>query len=406
MIGIRTLCSYLLGGKEAARRVASHPKSLWIGLAFVFAAGLAREYDAEDLLSEPWHLAIPLVASLLTSWLLYMVLAPGWMGGDLAEERQHTARGYPALLRLYWWTAPLAIVYAMPVERMTDPASATRINLMLLGIVAAWRVLLITRAISCVWNVTYWTIFFPVMLFADAVALGLLFTIPLPTISIMGGVQLSESEQVLSDVAGSVCTLGILTLLIWFLGWALLAGRLSRAGVGRGNRIVVPKEQSPRVSIPLVLLTVLLLVAWIPIMFKTQPEQQRRHAFESALAAGDFDKAMEDIRGVSRDAFPPHWDPPPRPGFDQEEPHPLRVLAPAFEKHAPLWMIELYVDKAHRMLHDSYFAGGQKFVDWIKVASRRIHRAIPSHPDAALVREKHKQFVDAVSGFAEEAEGK
>jgi len=30
----------------------------------------AREYDGEDLLHEPWHLLLPLVASLATSFIL------------------------------------------------------------------------------------------------------------------------------------------------------------------------------------------------------------------------------------------------------------------------------------------------------------------------------------------------
>ena len=49
MITLRTLFGYLVGHAASIRRVAGHPLSLWIGFAFVVAAGFAREYDGEDL---------------------------------------------------------------------------------------------------------------------------------------------------------------------------------------------------------------------------------------------------------------------------------------------------------------------------------------------------------------------
>ena len=44
-------------------------------------------------------------------------------------------------------TAPLAWLYAIPYERFLSPVGATRANLWTLGLVAAWRVLLIIRVL-------------------------------------------------------------------------------------------------------------------------------------------------------------------------------------------------------------------------------------------------------------------
>jgi hypothetical protein len=62
-----TLLKFLAGNRDAIVSAARCNGAIWIGLLFVIAAGFAREYDGEDLLHEPWHLAIPLGASLASS---------------------------------------------------------------------------------------------------------------------------------------------------------------------------------------------------------------------------------------------------------------------------------------------------------------------------------------------------
>lgn len=59
-----TWLNYLLGRTRAILEIARCEAALWIGLLFALSAGFAREYDGEDLWHEPWHLAVPLVASL------------------------------------------------------------------------------------------------------------------------------------------------------------------------------------------------------------------------------------------------------------------------------------------------------------------------------------------------------
>ena len=345
MITVRTLLAYLLGDAAAIRRVAAHPRSLWVGLAFVLAAGFAREYDGEDLLRAPWHLVLPLVASLATSFVLYLVLhLAAFRKLEPHETRTSFLAGYRAFLALYWWTAPLALLYALPVEHMMGPGAATRINLTLLAIVATWRVVLITRATSVAWQAPFGAVLCPVMLFADGLALVLLYVAPLPVFSLMGGVRLTESESVLRNVAGTVFVLGLLCGPVWFLGSLVATRWLRRSDLPRGAP-TPPGGVDPAVSKPLRALAVLVLVVWIPILPFTQPPQQRRGEVEEALLDDRLAEAVTLVRARPRSDYPPHWDPPPRPGYGEDEPDPAAVLAAALKGDAPLWFTSAYVGK-------------------------------------------------------------
>src|SRR5689334_7658685 len=65
------IARFLVGQREAIVDVAQAPGALAVGAVFVLSAGLAREYDGEDLRAEPQHLLIPFFASLATSLLLF-----------------------------------------------------------------------------------------------------------------------------------------------------------------------------------------------------------------------------------------------------------------------------------------------------------------------------------------------
>jgi len=69
-----TWLRFMLGQSDAIDSVAKSQYALWVGLLFVLSAGLAREYDGEYLAREPWHLLLPLAASLATSFVLYAIV--------------------------------------------------------------------------------------------------------------------------------------------------------------------------------------------------------------------------------------------------------------------------------------------------------------------------------------------
>src|SRR5262245_39047077 len=105
-MGIITLLRYWVGGRRAILTLAASRWSLALGLLFVLSAAFARDYDGEDLLSEPWHLAVPFVVSLTASLVLFCLAyagAPRW-----TDPRPRFFPAYLCFLGLFWLTAPLA----------------------------------------------------------------------------------------------------------------------------------------------------------------------------------------------------------------------------------------------------------------------------------------------------------
>src|SRR5439155_26698401 len=175
-MGIRTLLRYLIGDWQAILDIAADRRAFWVGLLFVLSAGFAREYDGEDLWHEPWHLLIPLAASLVSSFVLFTICFVRVANND--PDRPSFFAGYRSFLTLFWMTAPLAWLYAVPYERFLDPLDAVRMNLFTLGLVSLWRVVLMVRVARVIFGYSRATAPFLVLLFADVVALLALCFLP------------------------------------------------------------------------------------------------------------------------------------------------------------------------------------------------------------------------------------
>ena len=188
-----------------------------------------REYDGRYLIGEWWHFVVPLGASLATSFVLYQLVYLTMLRQRAAAQYLKT---YRTFLGLYWMTAPLAWLYAIPVERFLSPVDAVKANLWFLAIVAAWRVALMIRIINVFCRIRLWVAVFLVMAFADAVVLILLRLTPLPLVQLMGGVRLTESEGLIDATA---CYVGLAAFLTHrFGGWERLLG--SGFPVAKGRR--------------------------------------------------------------------------------------------------------------------------------------------------------------------------
>lgn len=295
---------YLLGGREAIRSIISTPGVLWLGLAFVFTAGLAREYDGEYLPAEPWHLFIPLVASLGTSFLLYNLL---WVVTiHWGKSWVPYWKTYRMFLSLYWMTAPLALLYAIPVERFLTEVGATQANLNLLLIVSVWRVVLITRASCVLLGEPWWRVFFPVMLFGVSVAVFLTYFIEIPLLQIMGGVRLTNSESLISITTFLVQYLGMLSLPIWGSMTLLI---MIPGNIGSERQIPGEFHPLPRRLWGLPIAVAAMIAAFLP---GTQAEQRLRYQVEQDFKRGEIEAGVRLMSEHARGDFPPNWDPPPR----------------------------------------------------------------------------------------------
>lgn len=348
---LSTLPRYLIGRESAILEVIESRGVLLLGFLFVLSAGFAREYDGEDLMAEPWHLLIPLVASVGSCAILYALL--------LAVARRN--KEYPLrplerfwrFLGLYWMTAPLAWVYAIPVEQWLSPAQAMEVNLNLLAIVALWRVLLISRAAAVLFGTKFWKTIFPVILFGDVVMLVIVSFIHVPVFIMMGGVRLTPTESVLQNAKFLTQFWGTLTLPLWVGGTAIGMG-LSGEEKGRWKPLLL----GPRIggiSPWLWGLAAISLLVWIPILPLTQPPQQLKHEVDTLLKRGNVEQAVRRMSAHNRSDFPPGWDPAPRVAeFGNFNPPLHVVLRATREPGTAPWVRELYVDKVARQFESPY----------------------------------------------------
>ena len=186
----------------------------------MLSAGFAREYDGEYLLAEPWHLLIPVAASLIGC--ASMTLLVWWLARRRDVHDVSYGTIFRSFLNLYWMTAPLAWLYAIPFERFLSPADATTANLTLLGIVAVWRVTLMVRSVQVLLDTRWFAALVPVMLFSDVLAMIALYLMPAPLFLIMGGVRLSESEDILLGFRMTVGLAVYGTFLFWMISYVAL----------------------------------------------------------------------------------------------------------------------------------------------------------------------------------------
>jgi hypothetical protein len=271
-MGIVTLFRFLVGDRGAILQLASTPWTLVVGFVFVLSAGFAREYDAEDLLHKPWHLLLPLGASLAASLVLFCFLKP-----STADSDPSFFSGYLSFLGLFWMTAPLAWLYAIPYERFLGSDESMQANLGTLGLVAAWRVILMMRILFVLFGYTVVEAFCLVMAFADALALPALIFVPQQILSGMSGIQQSNREALLAGVGFQVGLAAGCTSPIWFV-----------LGVGHWlmsepHWQAVPLSNRSRPGWALWALAGASVAIWAVILPFTQPVQ--RHSTLSGMAS-------------------------------------------------------------------------------------------------------------------------
>lgn len=308
-MSIRTWLRYLIGGRQAILELAAAPQALFVGTLFVLSAGFAREYDAEDLLHEPWHLLLPFAASLITSLVVFLPcygLAYRKRGGTTVPPLWPAYRSF---LGLFWMTAPLAWPYAVPYERFLSPIDSIKANLWTLGIVSAWRVFLMIRVIG-VWMGFGWPAMFLVLLIADVEALFAISAVPRPIVGVMSGVRLTPAEELIADTTRLVQGLACLSLPVLIVfALAVVFGQKPRWPPADD---ALPTRERARTLGGLAICSVLV---WFFILPFTQPEQMRRHEVESAFRQGRISDGLAAMSAHQPADYPPYWDPPPRLGW-------------------------------------------------------------------------------------------
>ena len=339
-----TMIGFLLGRKASILTIYNCPKILWVGALLVLSAGFAREYDGEDLLSEPWHVLIPHAASFLTSILLYAMLRLPAVRSKAAFRQ--VVKDYPRFLALYWLTAPLAWLYAIPFERWQNPGQATFMNLHLLAAVSAWRVALIIRSAIVVYKpATKAPVIITVLLFGDAVMLAAIYFVPVPIFQLMGGIRLSESELLLRSTMFFLQLAGYPTLLVLLVLYlvTLPPTRIESTS---------SRHESGRIRFASWIVAALSVAIWAVFLPYTQPEQQLRRDVERRMAKGDLEGALDVMRQHDRSEFPPHWSPPPQIALPNQAVELTDVMDIVLDIESDSWVREVYMDKFLRKMPD------------------------------------------------------
>lgn len=211
----KDLLAYQFGNGAAIRRVAGSRHLLLVGAILVLITSVPRNYDQTYIGETPWWPIIPLVFSFFSGSFLFLVLHAGF----IKEAEASFGRKYWMFMGLFWMTAPVAWLYGIPVERFMDGRGATVANLWLLGIVSAWRVALMTRVMSVVYEIQWFRAAGWVLLgaclevafvlffahFGDAIGRG------------MAGMRNSKEQQLIAQVLGTVfmsCVIAVPLLLI------------------------------------------------------------------------------------------------------------------------------------------------------------------------------------------------
>ena len=410
------LAGYFVGRRQSIERIASSPGALLVGGLFVLSAGFAREYDGEDLWRDPWYVLLPLAASLATSLVLYGLLyVVVYM--HAASSIEPLVR-YRQFLSLYWMTAPLAWIYAIPAEQLTTPGQAMRMNLWFLGVVALWRVLLITRSASVLFGASYRSMFVLVMLFADTLALVILWFTPLPVFNVMGGIRLTESEVIIQGTAFMVGFVGGITLPVWLVS--------SLVVMGSKKKNWQPMQSDPQpVSWGVWAVAACSILVWGFVLPFSQPSQRLASQVERDLKNDNIQEALNVMSQHDRESFPVHWDPPPWPGYNQDVPPLLDVMETLQESPSPDWVRDIYIEKLLQQIGPEYASyyflnvleslGPDDLKRYLKVLERtpETHEAIRKHSfifDELLRRETEsssdteqaiRQFIEKLDVTAE-----
>lgn len=338
---IITLVRFLFtGSAESIRAIAASRGALWLGLIFVLSAGLAREYDGEYLPAKPWVLVIPFVASISLSFVLFSIF---WLFSrrPLGMPRPAFLPGYRMFATVFLITAPLAWLYAIPYERFLSPLDATTANLWTLALVALWRVLLTVRMVRVLFGSSMTSSVVVLMAVACAAVLVSLSVTPTPVFQIMDGIRYAPRDQMIASTAFLVSMIFMLSLpfLCIAAGTTL---RLDRADWPM-QRIPVSAE---RMSLPLKMLGVMSIVAWLAILPMNQTEQRLRHKVELDVFSGRYPEALAMMSKHARADFPPLWDPPPRFGYPDEPASDVVQIMDAILDHPPAqWVANIYTDK-------------------------------------------------------------
>lgn len=295
-----TILRFLFGNAPTIRGVARNRAALWTGISLVLLTGIARNYDQTYFLETPIWLIGPLVFSFFSGsflyWILIRVIARRHIPADSRNRRQWTT-----FMAVFWMTAPVAWLYAIPVERFLDSYHAAQANIALLGIVSLWRVLLMGRIVSVLMQIHFcralgWVLVGATLEVIVVVFFGAFFSGSLSRhiLAAMAGMRNAPEEALLGSALGFV----------WASSWAVLLVCVVLLVTRRFQGALQPLPESLPGKMPWVLLGALVVI-WTAIAIRPQREQSRFIIHAALVNKAAYTEALAYLGQHKQSDFPP-----------------------------------------------------------------------------------------------------
>jgi len=333
-----TIIRYLFGQAEAIRTVASARSAIWTGIILVFLTSIARNYDQTHISENAfrWVFGSLLFSVVSGTWLFLVSYCGFARRGMVDKDREAIWSHWPQFMGLFWMTAPIAWLYAIPVERFMEPVAAAKTNITLLVIVSIWRVLLMSRVLQVVCRAPFsrsliWTLFPAAVEVLIVAFLGGFFTRAI--MMSMAGLRNSPAEDVIHSAVGNAFTMsfyGAPFLLIVAIFW-------------KCSKILVPFPKRTPAMYPVKSLLIA-TICWVIVAIPNQRQLWHSAQVEVMMKEERFQELLAYYSSHERKDFAPARILPPKmyegSSFTQ-----LPLLISRLDGKEPPWVRELMVEK-------------------------------------------------------------
>lgn len=335
-----TILRFQVGSRDAILTTACSRAAFWTGMVLVLITAVPRNYDQLSISENPWRwLFGPLAFSLISGTWTYLV---AYLAGTSAGirrsggRRQSRLSDWMAFMGLFWLTAPIAWLYAIPVERFLDPVAAAQANVTLLTIVAAWRVVLMARIlqVACQWRfgrALSWVLaaasaeMFALGFFGDAFGRALM--------AGMGGMRMSPAEDVITTAFANAM---LFAVPVFVLSAAVALGYGTR-----GN--VRPLPERLQGTVPWLALAAAAIL-WAAIAIRPQLQVENNAKLDRLVAAGHFDQAVAFLDSRNPGDFSPSRELAPK-AYERRIYTELPAMIAAADPGAAPWVWDLLLRK-------------------------------------------------------------
>lgn len=322
---------YLVGHAGSVRAIAGLSGAWKFALGLVLLAAVARNYDQLWIGEAPLRWIAGNTLFSLGSGTFVFLWIRLFLANGMARPKPGLAASWLRFMGLFWATAPMAWLYAIPVERLADSLAAARFNVALLAVVSLWRVLLIARATSVLHAVPFvaalaWVVsaacleVTAVYIFGPGLARDIM--------AGMGGLRNSPEENLLLGALHRAANAAILAFVPAVLV-GIAARRWHKSPVAAG---VVPAPA------PLPWKTFAALAAfWIAVAIPAQREVRLNAELDALVAAGRWREALDHLAAHGPKAYAPSRQLPPK-AFEYSVFTQLPNLLGALATNDPPWL--------------------------------------------------------------------